>query len=277
MNKLAIFQNKVAIVTGGASGLGRALCAELVPLGAAKVVVADINEPRAQQVAEELGPQACARAVDVTQPAQVEALVEGVVTEFGRLDYMFNNAGITICGEVRDMQAEHWQRILAVNLWGVIYGTQAAYAVMLRQGSGHIVNTASLDGLAPMPMSAPYTAAKHGVVGLSTALRLEALELGVRVSVACPGAIRTEVFDKALFVGVDAEAVRREMLTEFKLIDPAESARGILRGVARNQSIILDAPHNHLLWWIHRLSPGLYGRLMGVGVRFVRKHRLAQA
>jgi len=269
------FEGKIAIVTGGASGIGRALCLELARLGAGQVIVADIDEARASQVAAEIGAQASARRVDVSQAESVRTLVESVAADFGCLDFMFNNAGVTICGEVRDMELNHWQRMLEVNLWGVIHGTTFAYQVMLRQGYGQIVNTASLDGLAPMPMSTPYTTAKHGVVGLSTALRLEAAGLGIKVNVACPGAVRTNVFDRAAYVGVNAEAVKKEMLAEFKLLEPAESARNLLRGVARNESIILDAPHNRLLWWIHRLSPNLYGKMMGVGVGFVRKHRVA--
>lgn len=241
------------------------------------VVVADIDEVRAQQVAGEIGARACPRGVDVCQPESVRMLVENVVNEFGCLDYMFNNAGATICGEMRDMDLVHWQKMLDVNLWGVIYGTNYAYQVMLKQGHGHIINTASLDGLTPMPMSTPYTAAKHGVVGLSTALRIEAVDLGVKVSVACPGAVRTNVFDRATYVGVDIKAVKKDMLAEFKLLDPAESARNILRGVARNQDIILDSPQNRMFWWVYRLNPELYGKLMRMGVTMIRKHRLATA
>ncbi|MFZ6031020.1 MAG: SDR family NAD(P)-dependent oxidoreductase [Chloroflexota bacterium] len=274
----SVFKDKVAAVTGGASGIGRALCTDLAHQGAAMVVVADINGDSARQTAEEIkasGGKACTRLVDVTQAESVHQFIEGVVAEFGRLDYLFNNAGVTICGEVRDMTLAHWKRMLDVNLWGVIYGTTAAYQIMLRQGYGHIVNIASLDGLTPMPMSTPYTTAKHGVVGLSTALRLEAAELGIKVSVACPGAVRTQVFESAAYVGVNAEAVKKEMMAEFNLLDPTESARNILHGVARNESIILDASHSRVFWWIHRLSPDLYGKLISAGARFIRKHRLA--
>jgi NAD(P)-dependent dehydrogenase (short-subunit alcohol dehydrogenase family) len=275
-----VFEGKVAVVTGGASGIGRALCEELAHQGTATVVIADIDTPRAAQVAGEIcanGGHAQARHVDVSRRESVHALVAGVVRDLGRLDYMFNNAGVTICGEVRDMEPIHWQRILEVDLWGVIYGTTAAYRVMLEQGHGHIVNIASLDGLAPMPMSTPYTAAKHGVVGLSTALRLEAEELGIKVSVACPGAVRTEVFDRAAYVGIEAEAVKQEMYAEFSMMEPAQCARNILRGVARNKNIILDgAPHNRVFWWVQRLSPDLYGKLMRVGVDLIRKHRVAE-
>ena len=272
------FEDKVAIVTGGASGIGRALCEELGQKGAAGIVVADIDAEGAERVASAIAAgdsPARAAHVDVSRAEDVQRLVDETVSEHGRLDFMFNNAGVTICGEVRDMEIAHWRRMLDVNLWGAIHGTTAAYRVMVRQGSGHIVNTASLDGLMPMPMATPYTAAKHAVVGLSSALRLEAAELGVKVSVACPGAVRTGVFDAAAYVGIKREDAIAEVLSGFKMMDAADCARAILRGVERNRGIILDgAAHNRLFWWLHRLSPPLYGTLMREGAREIRKHRI---
>ena len=272
------FEDKVAIVTGGASGIGRALCEELGQKGAAAVVVADIDAEGARRVASAIaagGSPARAAHVDVSRAEDMQQLVDGTVSEHGQLDFMFNNAGVTICGEVRDMELDHWRRMLDVNLWGAIHGTTAAYRVMVRQGSGHIVNTASLDGLMPMPMATPYTAAKHAVVGLSSALRLEAAELGVKVSVACPGAVRTGVFDAAAYVGIRREEAMAEVLSGFKMMDAADCACAILRGVERNQGVILDgAAHNRLFWWLHRLSPPLYGTLMQEGAKEIRKHRI---
>lgn len=246
-------------MTGGASGIGRALCEQLVQRGAT-VVVADINNEGAEQVASAIASgdsRAHAAYVDVSQAEDVERLVGETVAEHGRLDFMFNNAGIIICGKVCNMDLEHWQHIIDVNLWGVIHGTMAAYQVMIRQGFGHIVNTASMHGLIPMP-STPYTAAKHAVVGLSTMLRLEAAELGVRVSVTCPGTVRTGVFDTAMYVGTKRETVE-ELSSSLKMMDAADCARAILRGVQRNQGIILDgAARNRLSWWLYRLSPELY-------------------
>jgi short-subunit dehydrogenase len=172
------------------------------------------------------------------------------------------------------MELADWQRMIDVNLWGVIYGTTAAYKVMLSQGYGHIVNTSSLDGLMPMPMATPYTAAKHAVVGLSTTLRLEAAKLGVKVSVACPGAVKTDILDGATFVGVRREGAIEE-ISAFKMMEAGDCARAILLGVKRNQAVILDgAIHNRLFWWLHRLSPTLYAALMQVGVSEIRKHRV---
>ncbi|MFN2297840.1 MAG: SDR family NAD(P)-dependent oxidoreductase [Anaerolineales bacterium] len=271
------FTEKIAIVTGGASGIGRALCEALAENGA-KVVVADINRDGAEKTAAaimEANGQAQARKVDVTKMKDVQKVVDETAAEHGRLDFLFNNAGVTLCGEVRDLTLDHWQRMIDVNLWGVIHGVQAAYPLMVKQGSGHIVNVASLDGLTPMPMAAPYTAAKHAIVGLSTVLRLEAEELGVKVSVACPGAVKTGVLDAAEFIGVQREGAIGE-IAAFNLMDADVCARAILRGVARNEQIILDgAVHNRIFWWMYRVSPSLYSKLMQVGVGEIRKHRLS--
>jgi NAD(P)-dependent dehydrogenase (short-subunit alcohol dehydrogenase family) len=266
------FKDKVAIVTGGASGIGRALCAELARRGAAAIVVADIDTEGARAVATA---NRCVQAmhVDVCRAADVQMLVDETASRHGRLDLMINNAGIAICGEVRDLTLDHWRRVLDVNLWGVICGTTAAYRVMVDQGFGHIVNVASLDGLTPMPRAAPYTAAKHAVVGLSTALRIEGAELGVKVSVACPGTVQTNILDTADFVGIKRGEAVAEMQSGFKMADPADCARAILRGVECNQAIIVDTWLNRMFWHLYRLSPSLYIALMQTGVEQMRPLR----
>jgi NAD(P)-dependent dehydrogenase (short-subunit alcohol dehydrogenase family) len=272
------FEGKTAIVTGGASGIGQALCRELAQRGTAVIVIGDIDIDKARQVADSINDNRClcqAVRVDVARQADIVKLIDNVVAEHGSLDYMFNNAGITICGEVRDMEQEHWQHMIDVNLWGVINGATAAYRVMLEQGSGHIINVASLDGLMPMPMATPYTTAKHAVVGMSTALRLEAEKLGVKVSVVCPGAVKTGVLDAAIYVGVNRIGAISEITSGFQLMKPDKCAQAILNGVKRNRGIILDgAFHNRLFWWMHRFTPGLFNRLMKVGVSEIRKHRI---
>lgn len=272
------FKEKLAIVTGGASGIGKALCNELVKRGVSVIVIGDIDIDNASKVAESITGNECicqAIRVDVSSPVEVEKLINNVVNEHGRLDYMFNNAGGTICGEVRDMDIGHWQRMIDINLWGVIYGTIVAYQVMLEQGFGHIVNTASLDGLMPMPMATPYTTAKHAVVGLSTALRLEAKKLGIKVSVICPGAVKTGVLDTATYVGVNRDAAISEITSGFRLMKADDCAHAILDGVKHNRGIILDGVlHNRLFWWMYRFTPGLFNSLMQTGVKEIRKHRI---
>lgn len=271
------FKESVAIVTGGASGIGRALCEQIAASGSRMVVLADIDAARARDVASALtqpGHEVRAAYVDVTQAAEVQRLVTDTVNAYERLDFMFNNAGIALCGEVRDLDLEHWRRVLDTNLWGVIYGTSAAYRVMVSQNRGHIVNTASLGGLIPEPMATPYAAAKHAVVGLSTSLRTEAAALGVKVSVFCPGFVRTRALEDATYVGVRKRAAIAE-ISSIKMMDATKCARAILQGVKRNRAIITDCALTRLLWRLYRLWPALLDPFLRKGAADIRALRVA--
>lgn len=270
-----VFDDKVAVVTGGASGIGRALCQELARKNAT-VVVSDIDDEGAERVSSTIiaaGGRADALCLDVSQSEAVENLVEYAVTTYGRLDYMFNNAGIGIVGDVRDMELEDWQNIVGVNLWGVIHGTMSAYRVMARQGFGHIVNTASGGGLIPLPFAAAYATTKYGVVGLSTALRAEAAGLGVRVSVVCPGGVRTNIIETVKLLRIDREKMLSR-IPKMLLMDAHKCARIVLRGVARNKGIITVTPFERLGWWLYRFQPALFDllvRTVAQGIRGLRE------
>lgn len=258
---MTLFQDRIAIVTGGASGIGRALCEELARRGAL-AIVADINREGAEAVAAAIassGGRATAAALDVTRAEDVERLVEETVRAHGRLDYMFNNAGIGVGGEVRDLTLDHWRKCIDINLWGVIYGARAAYAAMVRQGSGHIVNTASAAGLVGEPGLAPYSVTKSAVISLSNALRAEGEALGVRVTVICPGFIDTAIYENAIGMHIDKE----EFLSKLpvKLVSAPDAARAMLSGVERNQAIVVFPFYARLAWWLVRLYPGSLARL----------------
>jgi short-subunit dehydrogenase len=241
------------------------------------ITVADIDSEGAGQVAVGInaaGGRARGVFLDVTQGQSVQELVQETVLEHGRLDYMFNNAGICIVGEVRDMGLEQWRRIVDVNLWGVIYGTTSAYEMMLEQGYGHIVNMASADGLMPFPMMTAYSTTKHAVIGFSTSLRAEAAGLGVKVSVACPGLIRTGMQNATLLVTPveDVEAARA-LLPENMMMDAGKCARIILRGVARNKGIILVTAFARVAWWLYRIHPALIKPLNRYWIKNLRAIR----
>ena len=263
------FKEKIAIVTGGASGIGRAVCEQLCKRGAT-VVVADINGEGAGEVASgisETGGRAHASQMDVAREEDVQKLIDETVSEHGRLDYMFNNAGICVVGEERDVSLDHWRSVLDVNLFGVIYGTSAAYSLMVKQGFGHIINTASLAGLIPATQEISYTASKHAVVGISNSLRLEGAELGVKVSVVCPGFVQTGVFDAILAVNVDKEKLMAKI--PFKM-EATKAAQEILRGVARNRATIVFPAYARIIWWLYRLHPSLLNPL---GRRVIKDFR----
>jgi NAD(P)-dependent dehydrogenase (short-subunit alcohol dehydrogenase family) len=263
------FENAVAIVTGGASGIGRALCVALAQRGAKFVVVADLDLVRAERVANAI---AAGRAVqiDVTDADAVRSLVEDTVRLHGRLDFLFNNAGIGIMCEAQHVPLADWRRVLDVNLNGVVHGVAAAYPIMVRQGSGHIVNTASVAGLVASPWLVSYAASKFAVVGLSLSLRAEAAALGVRVSAVCPGFIHTPLFyNLEMHTDIDREDALAAIMPI--AMSPERCAKKILNGVARNRGLIVVTAHAKALWWIQRLSPWLGEMLARLAVRRMRK------
>ena len=163
------FEGKQAIVTGAGSGIGAALCRALVSAGAT-VVCTDIDGDAAERTAAALGANARSARLDVTDAAAVQAAVDEVVDRAGRLDLMFNNAGIVWGGDTELLTLDQWNAIIDVNIRGVVHGVAAAYPLMVRQGHGHIINTASMAGLTAAGQITSYVTTKHAVVGLSLAL-----------------------------------------------------------------------------------------------------------
>jgi NAD(P)-dependent dehydrogenase (short-subunit alcohol dehydrogenase family) len=257
MTESSSFRDAVAVVTGGASGLGRAISEELGRRGA-RVVVTDLGEAGARAVAEAIvaaGGRATAAALDVRDAAAFERLLDETIAAQGRLDYLFNNAGLAVAGEAQNLSPDHWRKVLDVNLGGLIQGATAAYSRMVRQGSGHIVNVASLAGLSGMALGAPYATSKFGAVGLSLTLRAEGADLGVKVSAVCPAYIQTNIFEAGLYAGTDAKTVRSHI--PFKFVEVNDAARAVLRGVERNQAVIVFPFYARLLWWLTRIHPAL--------------------
>ena len=257
------YRDGVAVITGGASGIGRALGEELAARGC-EVVLADLQLDKATDVAQQLvaaGGRATAAALDVTDAQAVETLVDDTVERCGRIDYMFNNAGIALNGKFRDFELSHWRRTIDINLMGVVYGVRAAHAHMERQGFGHIVNTASFAGVFPWPTTIAYTTSKHAIVGLSTALRAELAPTGVRVSVVCPGTIMTPMIEQGAtperWVGTYSKEKLEAFFKGANGMAPDLFARKALDKVADNRGVIVLPGGYRALWLINRLSPTL--------------------
>jgi NAD(P)-dependent dehydrogenase (short-subunit alcohol dehydrogenase family) len=271
---------RVAIVTGGGSGIGEALCRALAASGDT-VVVSDIDGAAAERVAGDIGARAHAAKVDVRDFESVRALVDDTVATHGRLDLMVNNAGIGVGGDVLELTVAHWDRIIDVNLRGVVHGVHAAYPVMARQRSGHIVNIASVAGLTPPPYLAPYVATKHAVVGLSLSLRGEAKAHKVGVTVVCPGWTDTPILDATGPADLPKPAstpesgIREAAEKMGKLYTPQALARDIIRGIDRNKAMVVTPRQARVLWRAMRLSPTGFSALAGVMARREQKKRLA--
>ena len=263
---------RIAIVTGGGSGIGAALTRALVTRGA-HVTCADIDLPAAQRVTDSLsGGPGTARAVqlDVTDAAAVQRVVDEVVAEWGRLDLMFNNAGITWGGPTEMLTPEQWDAIIDVNIRGVVHGVAAAYPVMIEQRSGHIVNTASMAGLVAAGLITSYVMTKHAVVGLSLALRTEAAGRGVNVMAVCPSAVETPILDKGSVGGFVRRSYYLASQGSSTAYDADRLARDTLAAIERNQPLLVVPRRSRITWRVQRLAPGLTNRL---AAQFIDRQR----
>ncbi len=272
---MSALSGKVAFITGGASGIGAALTSKLTDAGA-EVWIADRQFEIAEELARRLADSGATVHVvelDVRDPAAFERAIADTVQMSGRIDYLFNNAGIGIGGEVDTLSLDDWNDIIDVNLRGVIHGVQAAYPVMIRQRSGHIVNTASMAGLVTTSAQAGYSATKHAVVALSKTMRVEAASHGVQVSVLCPGVVRTPILSGGEY-GRNNSVSREDLVKlgeALRPMDPDTFAEQALRAVLRNQAIIVVPRWWKALWYLERLSPALSMRTAGAALRRTRQ------
>jgi NAD(P)-dependent dehydrogenase (short-subunit alcohol dehydrogenase family) len=263
------FHERVAVVTGAASGIGRAVAQQLADRGAL-VVAADLQEQAVGTFAAELaarGARIQATLVDVRQSASVERLISQTVSRHGRIDYLFNIAGTLVGGEMLQLSLEDWRLVVDTNLWGIIHGCHHAYAQMAKQGSGHILNMASGFGLIPSPLNIPYVTTKYAIVGLSESLRIEAASHGVRVTAACPGYVRTPFLTDSVLRGMSIEVAQRK--NPFPVITADVCAAQVLAAVAANKPVVSFPTYVHGLTWLHRLFPRLFARVAAAHMRAV--------
>ena len=214
---------KVAIVTGGASGIGAATCRRFVAEGA-RVVVADLNDEAGIAFARELGAATAFRHTDVAELADLEAVVGFAVERFGGLDVMHNNAAWSGGGYVHEIDAAIWDQSIRIMLTGVFYGMKAAIPAMLARGGGSIVNTASIEGIVAEIMAAPYNTAKAGMINLSRTVAVEYGRKNIRSNCICPGVVDTPMAALLMSIAPKSRAAIEAEHANGRLIRPEEIA-----------------------------------------------------
>ncbi len=224
-------KGKVIVVTGGASGIGAALVRRFAQEGAAGIVVADLDEGQAQAVAAEVG--GLAVRTDVSQEAQVQALIAQATAHCGRVDVLCSNAGIATGGGLQASNAD-WQRLWEVNLMAHVYGARAVVPQMLARGEGYLLQTASAAGLLSHPESAVYAVTKHAAVAMAEWLSIQYGDKGIRVSCLCPQGVRTP-----MLMGKGGE--RKSFLQE-GMLSPEQVAQDVVQAMREERFLVLPHP-----------------------------------
>ena len=257
------YHGSVAVITGGASGIGRALGIVLARRGAREIVIADLQTQLAEKTANDIrdsGARARVVPLDVRDGEKVQALFDDVAETSGRIDYVFNNAGTGVMGETHRLEGRDWELMLDINIGGVINVIRASYPKLLTQGYGHLVNTASTAGLITTPFMSMYSATKHAVVGLSKAMRIEAAPHGVRVTALCPGVVDTPLLTggavgRSVFEMTDER--RNAWWKRFRPAEVGRFAEQVLDHVAKNEGVIILPKHNAAAVALFRAFPAL--------------------
>ena len=233
-------KNKIAIVTGGANGIGKALASRFVKEGARRVMIADLDEAHCRAVAKEIG--AVGMRVDVSQEADIVRLVEETENQVGPIDLFCSNAGISVTGGFEASNAD-WQKIWEINLMAHVYAARAVVPVMVARGGGYLLNTASAAGLLNQIGSAPYGVTKHAAVAFAEYLAITYGDQGIKVSVLCPQAVRTNMtagLENGGVAGVDG------------MLEPQEVADCVIKTL--DEELFLVLPHPMVLTYMQRKS-----------------------
>jgi 3-oxoacyl-[acyl-carrier protein] reductase len=251
---------KNTLITGAASGIGKAIALALARAGA-DLYLLDIDEAKLTAVVAE-AKQWASRVVGIrcnlAYPEEITAAVQRIRGDWGYIDILVNNAGVAYYGRTERMTADHWNDLLAINLLAPIQLTREWLPILLTRPESHVLNVCSIAGLVTCGKLAAYHASKYGLVGFSESLRAEYSMRGLGVTALCPGFVRTSIFQSALS-NRDGKPVR---VPPWWLCTSSEKiAARAVEAIRRNEGLVLVSPMAHLLWFLKRLSPGLFALL----------------
>ena len=269
-------KDATVLVTGAASGIGRATAIEFARQGATLLILNDINKQGLDETVaqiEGLGRRAVALKADVSDYNAVKEMTEKALGETGGIDILVNVAGNALVAPLERMTMDDWRGVLGVDLFGALNTVHCLYPHMLKRGCGHIVNVASVAGLFALhPYNAPYYVSKFAVVGFSEALMLEALLHGIHVTCICPGGVKTPIYDTALFNGFDEDArkkVKNMLLASAE--EPEDTARAIVNAVKKKRFLVVTTSVAKTAYFLRRHFPVVWFPLMrAVARRFAK-------
>jgi short-subunit dehydrogenase len=266
---MQVIRGKKALVTGAASGIGRALALALAQEGADLYLidVDGVNLTAAARAAQAFGVTVTTRVCDLTQSAEITASVQAMLSGWGALNILVNNAGVAYYGATHDMTAKQWEAIVALNLLAPIQLIRELMPTLLAQDEAHVVNVCSIFGLVPLRKGAAYQVTKFGLVGLSAALRAE-YGRDIGVTALCPGFVRTPLLQT---FATGAPGQKRHAIPVWLCARPEQVAAAALRAIRRNKGMVVITPAARLLWWMARFSPGLLDWITRQGWRGKRR------
>lgn len=252
------FENKVAVITGGASGIGRAIATYFVDRGGTAIIV-DVNQDDGRQLAQEFCKKRKHSGAffygDVADRAMVAKVIEQIIHQYLKIDYLFCSAGIGLNSLVADTNFEHWDKLIKINLYGVINFVQLVYPMMVQAGAGSVIIIGSSLSILPFPMHGVYATTKHAVLGLSNVLRIEGKSHNIKVSCVCPGFVDTPHQKNLTYININRE-IRDSLLP--KPMSAEECVRQMFEGIRRNDPIIVIPFSHKILWLFYRIFPRFF-------------------
>jgi len=270
-------RDKAVLITGAASGIGRATALEFAREGADPLILNDINAEGLEATAallRDLDREAVGLPADVSDFGAVREMVETALDRVGRIDVLVNVAGTAVAAPLELLDISDWRKVLGVNLFGMLHTVNLVYPHMLERGSGHIANVASLAGLMVFHQyNAPYNVSKYGAVGFSEELMMEASVHGIGVTCVCPGGVKTPIYDTAVFRGFNEGA--REELKKLLLAsgeEPEDTARALVKAVKQNRFLVVTTPVAKGAYFLKRHLSFVWYPFMRMVARLVAKH-----